>query len=226
MRLLDRYRDARRAEILATARTMIVERGYGAVTIRDLAAACEVSVPTLYNQFGGKDALLAEAIEGHFRASHATAAFAAASPGLERLLVIVDQSAVHLLEAPLYSQRLLTAFAALGGTTEVQRKVAESFLAALAVELVVMQTRRQLASWLAIPQLAGQIVSANIGTAVQWSAGALPDTALLPAMRYAMGLVVLAGARGSARGRIEALVTGAQGELGAAPSIPERRTRR
>jgi len=56
----------RRARILAAARELIAQRGYEALSMRELAAHCRVSVPTLYNQFGGKQALLAAAVESHF----------------------------------------------------------------------------------------------------------------------------------------------------------------
>ena len=63
MDLMTEQRLARRAAILSTARELIAARGYESVTVRELAEICRVSVPTLYNQFGGKDQLLAEAIE-------------------------------------------------------------------------------------------------------------------------------------------------------------------
>jgi len=217
MSLLDEYRKARRSQILVAARRMIVERGYEAVTIRDLASECGVSVPTLYNQFGGKDALLAEAIEEQFRDSQQTEAFLRAEPGLERLLTVIDQSARQLLESATYSQRLLAAFSAIRSTTALQQKVGEAFVEVLIAELSVMQKRRQLLPWVDLPRLAGQLVSANIGIAVQWSSALLTSDELQPAMRYAMGLVLLGVLRGAARDRVAHMVEAAQAGFASPP---------
>jgi AcrR family transcriptional regulator len=210
MSLLDDYRKARRSQILVAARRMIVERGYAAVTIRELASACGVSVPTLYNQFGGKDALLAEAIEDQFRAGQRTESYDRAEPGLERLLTVIDQSAQQLLDSATYSQRLLAAFAAIRSTTELQQRVGAAFVEVLIAELSVMRRRRQLLPWVDLPRLAGQLVSANIGIAVQWSSGLLASDELEPAMRYAMGLVLLGVLRGTSRARVAQMVEAAQ----------------
>jgi len=210
MSLLDDYRQARRAQILVAARRMIVERGYEAVTIRELASECGVSVPTLYNQFGGNDALLAEAIEDQFRASQQTRAFERAEPGLERLLTVIDQSAQQLLDSATYSRRLLAAFTAIRSTTAIQQKVGEVFVEVLIAELSVMRSRRQLLPWVDLPRLAGQLVSANIGIAVQWSSGLLQSVELQPAMRYAMGLVLLGVLRGTGRDSVAHMIEAAQ----------------
>ena len=52
----------RRDNILATARRLLSERGYEGVTMELLAVEAGVARKTLYNAFGGKDALLLEAV--------------------------------------------------------------------------------------------------------------------------------------------------------------------
>ena len=97
MDMLTKQRLERRAAMLATAREMIAEVGYEAVKVRDLAERCRVSVPTLYNQFGGKDGLLGAAIEDHFVGVMNGGALSRADSGFKRLLVIVDQCAQPLI---------------------------------------------------------------------------------------------------------------------------------
>ena len=48
-----------REKILAEARRQIEEQGYGATTIRSIAAACGVGTGTVYNYFESKDMLIA-----------------------------------------------------------------------------------------------------------------------------------------------------------------------
>lgn len=218
MDLVTEQRIARRGLILAAVRQMVVERGFEAITVRELARVCRVSVPTLYNQFGGKDQLLAAAIEDHFRGAHDSREFQQAQPGGERLLAVIDQSARQLLESSTYHQRLIAAFSSLGSTTQVQMRVAAAFVEVLVQELDVMRARRQLADWVVPMHLAGQLVSACIGTAVQWSAGFLDNTQLKAGMRYAMGLVLLGALRGRTRDAFEAMVQEAQAALPAMPT--------
>ena len=59
MSLFEAHKAERRARIIAAARELVTKHGYDGLTMRDLAAAARVSVPTLYNLFGSKDAILA-----------------------------------------------------------------------------------------------------------------------------------------------------------------------
>lgn len=219
MDLVTEQRLARRSMILAAVRQMIVDRGYEAVTIRELAEVCRVSVPTLYNQFGGKDQLLAAAIEDHFRSAYDGQDFQQADPGQDRLLTLIDQSVRQLLDMSTYHQRLISAFSSLGSTTQLQMRVATAFAEVINVQLTVMQNRRQLADWADPTRLAGQMVAACIGTAVQWSAGFIDSVALHSTMRYAMGLVLLGTLRGQSRERFSTMVQEAQAMLPAVPGL-------
>src|SRR5689334_16840267 len=62
MSLFDEQKAERRERILRAARAHVAKHGYDGLTMRDLAAAARVSVPTLYNLFGGKDAILSAAL--------------------------------------------------------------------------------------------------------------------------------------------------------------------
>ncbi|MFG1931370.1 TetR/AcrR family transcriptional regulator [Mycobacterium sp. NPDC048908] len=65
------YRSVRRAEaagdtrarILAAAMRLFVEKGYGKVTVSDIAREAAVAVPTVYASAGGKTAILATIID-------------------------------------------------------------------------------------------------------------------------------------------------------------------
>jgi len=227
MNLMSEQLAARRAAILEAVRTMIVEHGYESVTVRELAAHCKVSVPTLYNQFGGKDQLMAAAIEGYFRSSQRTDELRASQPGYPRLIMVMDQSANELLHQPKYHRRLLAAFASLASTQQVQEMIARALVEVLAQELDVMKTKRQLHAWVASAALAEQMMSACIGISVQWGAGMLADEKLKSYMRYAMGLVVLGVAKGVTQNKLQVLVRDAQQDIHdrlVAASRPLRKT--
>ena len=117
MSLVQRQLDERRSTILENARQMIAECGYEKVTVRQLAERCGVSVPTLYNQFGNKDQLLATAIEDYFYRTPANHE----PTGLARLLATIDAVPMRLLQDPNYHRGLLHAFASLTSTQAVQQ---------------------------------------------------------------------------------------------------------
>jgi AcrR family transcriptional regulator len=213
MDLISEQRLARRATILETARVMIAEVGYEAVKVRDLAERCRVSVPTLYNQFGGKDGLLGAAIEDHFIGVLNGGTLSLAEPGYERLLLIVDQCAQQLLTLSAYHQRLLEAFMSLDNTIAVQQRIAVQLTAALEHELLTMRGKRQIAAWAAPLLIAEQMTAACINAAVVWSTGLFSDASLTPSLRYATGLLVLGVARGRSSALVQARVEAAQKQL-------------
>ena len=57
---------ARRDRIIAITRELIAELGIESITMRDLAQRCSVAVATLYNQFGSREAIIAEALRSEF----------------------------------------------------------------------------------------------------------------------------------------------------------------
>ncbi|WP_121632275.1 TetR/AcrR family transcriptional regulator [Tropicibacter alexandrii] len=56
--LRDRKKARRREDIIAAAIELFEEKGVDATTIADIAEACEVSAPTVFNYFGSKDGIL------------------------------------------------------------------------------------------------------------------------------------------------------------------------
>jgi len=213
MDLISEQRLARRAAILDTARAMIAEVGYEAVKVRDLAERCRVSVPTLYNQFGGKDGLLGAAIEDHFGDVLNGGPLSLAPTGFERLLLIIDQCVLQLLTLSEYHQRLLEAFMSLDNTIAVQQRIAVRLTAAFETELQTMLEKRQIVPWASPALLAEQLTSSCINTAVVWSSGFYSDASLGPSMRFATGLLLFGVVRGKSQTMIKARVEAAQKQL-------------
>lgn len=56
--LRDRKKARRRDEIVSAARDLFARQGIDATTMADIAAAAEVSAPTVFNYFGSKDGIL------------------------------------------------------------------------------------------------------------------------------------------------------------------------
>ncbi len=190
MNLMTENRLARRASMMETARQMIAEKGYESITIRGLAAACRVSVPTLYNQFGGKDQLLAAAIEDHFVGDPDQVKIKTSLIGLDRIFAILDFITFQFLQAPDFHRRLLEAFGSLDSMQQVQRSITASLAYEIDQELGVMQDRRELESWADPELLAGQVTTAFISSTIVWGSGIIKENQLTAAVQYSTGLVL------------------------------------
>ncbi len=59
--------EAQRAIIVACARELFLEKGYGCTTTEDIAVRCHISKQTLYRLFPDKSAIFAAVIDGHSR---------------------------------------------------------------------------------------------------------------------------------------------------------------
>ena len=55
-----------REKILAEATKLFAERGYSAISIRDIASACGIGIPSIYHFFGDKDSLYVSCCEALF----------------------------------------------------------------------------------------------------------------------------------------------------------------
>lgn len=75
----------RQSNILATVRAMLEEVGYDGMTIRGLAKRAGVAQGTLYNLYGGKDALVLAAVDDLLSQLSGTAVEEAPSGGLEAI---------------------------------------------------------------------------------------------------------------------------------------------
>ena len=205
MNLITENRLARRAAIMESARQMIAEKGYEAITIRELAEACRVSVPTLYNQFGRKDQLLAAAIEDHFVREPGQDSIKTNLIGLDRIFAIFDFITNQFLEAPAFHRRLLEAFGSLDSVQQVQRSITESLAHEITCELSGMQQRKELAPWVDVELLAGQVTTAFVSSTILWGSGGIKENQLTASVQYGTGLVlsgVVAGESAALTGRI------------------------
>jgi AcrR family transcriptional regulator len=61
--LRDRKKTRRRAEIIAAAKELFARQGIDSTTMADIAAAAEISAPTVFNYFGSKDGILIAMID-------------------------------------------------------------------------------------------------------------------------------------------------------------------
>jgi len=207
MDLVTRQKEERRQRILEMARRLIGDRGYERVTMRELAEASLVSVPTLYNLFGGKNELLFAAVEAHFTELLGGEERMGGRFGLPRLVNMAKLMSAQTLENVTYSRNLMSFFGGGGaGGVMLREFVSVQLAEQMLCALEQMQSKRQLVAWADAQALAERLASQIIITTFEWSNGQLDDETLEPAMLYGLGVMLLGLARGKSTAQIEALV--------------------
>jgi AcrR family transcriptional regulator len=146
MSLFEENKAERRARILAAARKLVAKRGYDGLTMRDLARAAKVSVPTLYNLFGGKDAILVAELQA------AAARMAAALPPPEagffaRGAATFEAGMRMIEEAPDFFRAVIRMVFTSPETAPMRHRAEDAFIAIMADNLAAAKRAGQLAAW-------------------------------------------------------------------------------
>ncbi len=217
----DRWPNAAQ-RILAAARAIVARRGYEALTMRELAQASRVTVPTLYNLIGGKEAVLAAAVEEQ------TARFLGAierrrgtSPAA-RLLSVIDACTRELLGLPAYYRTLLHLLYTAEAAGAVRASVDRALGGELAAALEAIAEAGELVAWAERRALLRSLRTQLGANALQWASGGLSDAAFPSAAAYEACLTLLGVTTGRSHDELER----AARELQAPPLAKKRRASR
>jgi AcrR family transcriptional regulator len=199
MSLFEEHKAERRGRILAAARALIAERGYGGLTMRDLARASRVSVPTLYNLFGGKQALLLGELEETFAVVVRSLEQARGGNFVERALATCEAGNEDLLAAPRYSHELIHVFLTAEETRPIRREMGERYAQLMAGILRDGQAAGELEPGMDVVVVARRMFAYYIQTMIEWGQGELDANQFRAATLYGLCLMLLGLARGRAR---------------------------
>jgi AcrR family transcriptional regulator len=83
--------EARQRRVIEEATGLFVEHGFAATSIDDIAAAADVSAPTIYATFGSKSGVLAQAIDVSVVGDYNDV------PVVDRVLTLIDQAGIQVL---------------------------------------------------------------------------------------------------------------------------------
>ena len=212
MSLFEEHKAERRERILAAAKRLVGERGYDGLTMRDLARASKVSVPTLYNLFGSKDAILLAELQ----AISGTIMGAMPRTGdsfFERGMVAFDAGVRMIEESPAFFRAVIQMFMTSPATDEVRRRTEQGFIAIMEANLAAAKAAGQLADWAEPQVVARHMWSLHMAAFLGWGLGQID----LPMFRAAMlsGVChLLAGvARGPFAEDVEARIRSIRGQL-------------
>ncbi|MBM4385070.1 MAG: TetR/AcrR family transcriptional regulator [Deltaproteobacteria bacterium] len=212
----------RRERILAAAREIIGQRGYEALTMRDLARASRVTVPTVYNLVGSKEEVLFAAIEEQTQRFEAGLRGGSELPPAQRVIAIVDAAATEYLRMPRYYSTLLTLLFISDSAHAMRQRVDRAISTPMGEALAAMRDAGELASWIELRPLRGRLRAHLQMTSLQWAVGGITDDGLRAAARYGAALLMTAATTGATRSHYEGVARAAQsGAIGRAPDEPQ-----
>lgn len=207
MSLLDQQMAERRERILDAARAIIAERGYERLTMRDLARASRVTVPTIYNLIGSKEAVLFAAVEAQ------TGDFVS---GMQRargdVIGVVDATVRELLRMPSYYRALLLVLLSSDAAGPARRHADRALAAELDAALWELAEDGELLPWVDRVVLRERLHAHLDMTSLEWAKGWLTAAAFRAAARFEAATMLRAVTSGTSRAAFSRIARESQGE--------------
>jgi len=170
MSLLDEHKAERRARIGKAARQLIAERGYEGLTMRELADKARVAVPTLYNLFGSKDAILVAELEASAR-QVASQLHMGGDSFFARGMAAFEMGMRLVEEAPELYRACMQMFLASPDTAEMRHRIEDAYVAIMASNLSAAKADEQLADWAQPEIVARHMFAAYSAAMIGWGLG-------------------------------------------------------
>ena len=202
---------ARRRRILHETRRMMVEGGVDQMGMRELAERSGVSLRTLYNAFGSKEALIAAAVRQYY--DKFLRALSEGRDPYDFDWVLTGIVATNLRNQQIrdYLSGVVGLYFSLSADEAIRVELQRIGAGFMVPWLELLQARRQLRRGTDITRSISHIASLQYAINQEWLAGCIPDDAFVPAILDGV-LTHLAGlVRGSALERIDVLLVDLNG---------------
>ena len=203
MRLREQKMAERRERILVAAREIIAEGGLAALTTRELARRARVTVPTVYNLVGAKDAVLFAAAEDQTRRFLAALGNRAGLRPEARVGAVSRDCVAELIRAPRYYRAILLLMHSSEAGAEVRRSVGRTVVAEFEAAVTALHEAGDLVDWIDPRGVAERLGVGLTAVALQWAAGDLADRELQRTAALGTCLTLLGVCRGTARTALE-----------------------
>ena len=204
MNLRLQQKTERRNRILDAAREIIASTGFETLTMRELARAARVTVPTIYNLIGSKDELLRAAVEQQTEGFIAGIDSSPRQTPASRILSVVNVCVDELLRLPDYYQSLLRLLLTSQTGDSLRNSVTDSLSQQFERALLDMAEAGELADWADPRALADRLGSHMRITAIEWAAGELDAHGLRSDALYGTSLMLLGVSEGESALELEA----------------------
>lgn len=191
MSLLEANKNARRARILSAARQLLEEHGYAGVTMRALADASQVSVPTLYNLFGGREPLLLAAVEEGFGDVLESKADLSGTVDVDSVFNLFAGINTQLTESPRYARTMIQVFMGSSGTRTTSMRMAKSMGERLAHLMMRLKQAGVISDWIEPLALSQRIGSHYLSSVIGWAATRQSADVLRATTEYELCLTLM-----------------------------------
>ena len=195
----------RRRRILEEARKMIGEGGIEGFSIRELSKRAKVASRTLYNAFGSKDAIIANAIRSYFESFERKTSFSSDHGSFEGAFEHIVATTLRNCEVPNY----VRAVAAIYFSPSLSANIREVLLViggyAWRPWLEALSVRRQMQQEVAFDDVLIDLSNIAFAKVHEWGLGTLTDEEFMNKSVEAQLLHLTGALRGAAR--IEVLDT-------------------
>jgi AcrR family transcriptional regulator len=209
---LERRMAERRERILETARSLIEDRGYEALTMRELARESGLTVPTIYNLIGNKESVLLAAVEEQ------TKPFVAGLAERSGDLIGVIEAAVRqLVRRPRYYRSLLLVLGGSGNAGPAHRYVVRALAEQIDRGLADLEASGELVGWALRPVLAERLRAHFEMASLEWARGRLTGPAFRAAAIFDAATSLLGMTTGAAHAHFEALARQHQSDVRRSP---------
>jgi len=200
MKLIEEQALERRERILEATRQFIAEHGAVDLTIRDLARACRVSVPTLYRTFGSKQDLLAEAIRSFFNVEVLGQALESTGlRGHQRMLKMIDLCGQSISNLPDYNRQLVALYLGSDVGRSLSWEITEQITNDAERALQEISAAGELLPWVDQKVLAERIAAQCIVVSLEFASGTLTEEGYHAAFGYTTAMMMAAVTTGEAR---------------------------
>lgn len=167
---------ARLERILKTTLRLIGEVGADRMTMRDIAAASQVSAATLYNRFGTKDNLVTLAVIDYFeRSIHLViAAHATGKTPLQKTVYGLNVLAEEILDAQKFAHALIGTYFKLDNDRQMPDHLLAAVRGTWRPAIDEMKKNRALRDWVSVPLLVEEISDRILAVIMRWAQQAFP----------------------------------------------------
>lgn len=212
MSLFEEHKAERRARIMAAAKKLVVKHGYEGLTMRDLAAAARVSVPTLYNLFGSKDAILLAELEA-IAGSIAQALPITGESFMQRGMAAFDTGMAILEASPAFFRAVIQMFLTSPETDRVRDRVQQGFVSIMEANLRNAQAVDQLVEWAEPAIIARHMFAQHMAGFLAWGLGQVDFATFRAGTMSGCAHLLVGVARGPFRDEVEAQIRSLRGVL-------------
>jgi AcrR family transcriptional regulator len=204
MSLFEEHKAERRTRIIAAARELVVKHGYEGLTMRDLADKARVSVPTLYNLFGSKDAILVAELErtavviaSRIRLHEKESFFSRGMAAFEAGMDLIE-------EQPEFFRAVMRMFLTSPETAPMRRRTEEGYIAIMIGNLRAAQQADQVVAWVDPDLVARHMYGQYMSCFLAWGIGDIDGPTFRLAAQSGICHVLMGVTTGAFRAEVEA----------------------